>query len=259
MKRHFGQKQNVRKRLWSDTFRPFNFDSTPPSTNGVVADEPINQYIEGTGQLLGNSDSNHVLTLLSPTAPLNKPLSKASDSVVNLTKFQLTISDSKSTVLSSEASKLTSEVAFWLRHLKPTMARTLNSSSIKENASDPTKSDEGSSAENSDGEVPSRWPGIDAIMVLYMAHQQGKKYKFFNKDYEYSLHISTELLVETKFLREHCERLHIQLAEGQATLSKLCLALSSSVEVQRRCKEEDTSTLQSISDLQTTLKLLQSP
>lgn len=75
----------------------------------------------------------------------------------------------------------------------------------------------------------------------------------------YSLVSFLDLLVETKFLREHCERLHVQLAEGQATLSKLCLALSSSVEVQRRCKEEDTSTLQSINDLQSTLKMLQSP
>lgn len=65
--------------------------------------------------------------------------------------------------------------------------------------------------------------------------------------------------METKFLREHCERLHLQLAEGQATLSKLCLTLSSSVELQRRCKEEDASTLQCINDLQDTLKLLQSP
>lgn len=68
-----------------------------------------------------------------------------------------------------------------------------------------------------------------------------------------------DLILETKFLREHCERLHVQLAEGQATLSELCLSLSSSVEMQRRCKEEDTSTLQSISELQSTLKLLQSP
>lgn len=64
--------------------------------------------------------------------------------------------------------------------------------------------------------------------------------------------------METKFLREHCERLHIQLAEGQATLSKLCLALSSSVEIQRRCKEEDTSALKSIGELESTLKMLQS-
>ncbi|XP_046459792.1 uncharacterized protein LOC124206157 isoform X2 [Daphnia pulex] len=234
MKRHFGQKQNVRKRLWSDTFRPLNFDSTSPSTNGT--DESIS--IEETGPLIGNSASKPVFTLLSHTPTLNKQLSEVSNSVANLPKFELSNTGSQSTVC--EASKLTSEVAFWLRHLKPTMARTLTSSSVKENASDPTKSDEGSSAENSDGEVPTRWPGTDSIMVLYMAHQQ-------------------ELLVETKFLREHCERLHVQLAEGQATLSKLCLALSSSVEVQRRCKEEDTSTLQSISDLQTTLKLLQSP
>ena len=170
MKRHFGQKQNVRKRLWSDTFRPLNFDSTSPSTNGT--DESINS--EETGPLTGNS--NHVYSLLSHThtPTLNKRLSEVSNSVVNLKKFDLANTGSQSTVC--EASKLTSEVAFWLRHLKPTMARTLTSSSVKENASDPTKSDEGSSAENSDGEVPTRWPGIDSIMVLYMAHQQGNKY-----------------------------------------------------------------------------------
>ena len=72
------------------------------------------------------------------------------------------------------------------------------------------------------------------------------------------LYVLSELSLETKFLREHCERLHVQLAEGQATLSKLCLALSSSVETQRRCKEEDAFTLQTINDLQMTLKLLQS-
>ena len=69
---------------------------------------------------------------------------------------------------------------------------------------------------------------------------------------------STELGGETKFLREHCERLHVQLAEGQATLSKLCLSLSSLVEMQRKCKEESSPTLQAIDDLQNTLKLLQS-
>ena len=188
MKRHFGQKQNVRKRLWSDTFRPLNFDSTPPSTNRILTNESIHQYIEETSQLIGNSTPSHVFPLLSPTAPLSKPLSEVSNSATNLTKFELASSGSKSTVSSSQASKLTSEVAFWLRHLKPTMARTLTSSSIKENASDPTKSEEGSSAENSDGEVPTRWPGIDSIMVLYMAHQQGiTSIIFILKCYVYSI------------------------------------------------------------------------
>jgi len=155
--------------------------------------------------------------------------------------------------------KLTSEVAFWLRHLKPTMARTLTSNkesgsyTTNDNGLNKSMSDDQTSSSSPDSpgiegvpttssstnESLARWPGTDSIMVLYMAHQQ-------------------ELSLETKFLREHCERLHIQLAEGQATLSKLCLALSSSVETQRRYKEEDTSTLQTINDLQTTLKLLQS-
>ncbi|XP_057379989.1 uncharacterized protein LOC130702329 [Daphnia carinata] len=229
MKRHFGQKQNVRKRLWSDTFRPQHFDTRP--MNGKMSDPAIDKTIGDTGEM----KSVTILPLQPPTT-LSKPLI----SVTNLAKLELSDGDCKTVERSNEVSKLTSEVAFWLRHLKPTMARTLTSSSIKENTSDSTKSDEGSSAENSDGEFPTRWPGTDSIMVLYMAHQQ-------------------DLLVETKFLREHCERLHVQLAEGQATLSKLCLALSSSVEVQRRCKEEDTSTLQSINDLQSTLKMLQSP
>ena len=68
-----------------------------------------------------------------------------------------------------------------------------------------------------------------------------------------------ELVGETKFLREHCERLHVQLAEGQATLSKLCLTLSSLVETQRKFKEEDNPTMMAIDELQNTLKLLQSP
>ena len=69
----------------------------------------------------------------------------------------------------------------------------------------------------------------------------------------------TELAGETKFLREHCERLHVQLAEGQATLSKLCLTLSSLVETQRKFKEENSPTMTAIDELQSTLKLLQSP
>lgn len=68
--------------------------------------------------------------------------------------------------------------------------------------------------------------------------------------------LCAELAAETKFLREHCERLHVQLAEGQATLSKLCLALSSTVETQRRCKEEDSTALRSLNELQATVKLL---
>ena len=69
----------------------------------------------------------------------------------------------------------------------------------------------------------------------------------------------TELVGETKFLREHCERLHVQLAEGQATLSKLCLTLSSLMEMQRKFKEEESPTMKAIDELQNTLKLLQSP
>lgn len=69
--------------------------------------------------------------------------------------------------------------------------------------------------------------------------------------------LCTEYTSETKFLREHCERLHVQLAEGQATLSKLCLNLSSLVETQRKFKDEEASTLQAVTELQNTLKLLQ--
>lgn len=164
MKRHFGQKQNVRKRLWSDTFRPQNFGSMPPPMNGKTSDQAIDRTIGETGEM----KSVPILPLQPPTT-LSKPLI----SVANLAKLELSDTGCKTTERSNEVSKLTSEVAFWLRHLKPTMARTLTSSSIKENTSDSTKSDEGSSNENSDGELPTRWPGTDSIMVLYMAHQQG--------------------------------------------------------------------------------------
>lgn len=166
MKRHFGQKQNVRKRLWSETFVAQNFDSIPLPINGKMGDQAVDQTTEENGQV--KLMPNRILPLPTPTL-FCKPLM----TVANLAKLELSDAGSKTVERSNEVSKLTSEVAFWLRHLKPTMARTLTSSSIKENVSDSTKSDEGSSAENSDGEFPTRWPGTDSIMVLYMAHQQG--------------------------------------------------------------------------------------
>jgi len=184
---------------------------------------------------------------------LHPPVRPASSGIFNAASAQLELAE-KSRDSCNEASKLTSEVAFWLRHLTIPMARTLTSTNgVVQKQSPPEKQlsngaddanssptpDEGSS-DGSDNETLPRWPGIDSVMVLYMAHQQ-------------------ELVGETKFLREHCERLHVQLAEGQATLSKLCLTLSSLVETQRKFKEEDNPTMMAIDELQNTLKLLQSP
>lgn len=156
MKRHFGQKHNVRKRLWSETFRPVNPEST--LTNGMA-------------DFSSNGHDHQALIIQPSSSLLSQASPEVSMSVANLAKLEL--SSDKTGQWSGPASKLTSEVAFWLRHLKPTMARTLTCSSIKENALDATKSDEGSSPESSDGEVATRWPGIDSVMVLYMAHQQG--------------------------------------------------------------------------------------
>lgn len=180
MKRHFGQKHNIRKRIWSDTFQPLHFDSTPPSTNEIAITSSSG---DDSGRLIVKPapQTNHGFALQPPSTPLSKTLPEVSISIANLAKLELgdNSTGSKATEWSSEASKLTSEVAFWLRHLKPTMARTLTSSLIKENPLDTSKSDEGSSPESSDGEVPTRWPGIDSVMVLYMAHQQGTVHFFY--------------------------------------------------------------------------------
>jgi len=182
---------------------------------------------------------------------LRPPVPPSSSGIFNAASAQLELAE-KSRDSCSEASKLTSEVAFWLRHLTIPMARTLTSTNgivqkpspekQLSNGSDDASSSNGddASSDSGDNEPLVRWPGIDSVMVLYMAHQQ-------------------ELAGETKFLREHCERLHVQLAEGQATLSKLCLTLSSLVETQRKFKEENSPTMTAIDELQSTLKLLQSP
>lgn len=178
LRRHFGQRENARKRVWSDAFRPLNFDSSPP-TNIVPLINGANRG-KADAPFVVKPAANHGFPLHSPSVLLKKPLSEVSMSVANLAKLELADAGScKTSEWANEASTLTSEVAFWLRHLKPTMARTLTTSTVKDNTSEATKGDESSSPESSDGEVPTRWPGIDSIMVLYMAHQQGSVNKTY--------------------------------------------------------------------------------
>ena len=147
MKRHFGQKQGVRKRLWGEAFRPLNFDQ--PSDDITSASETS--------------------TILKPVP--QQPILRSNN------EGSTTNGPNDSSSVNSEASKLTSEVAFWLRHLKPTMARTLTAAATTGSSSSetPVKQEELSPPEVTDNnEVQlTRWPGTDSIMVLYMAHQQG--------------------------------------------------------------------------------------
>lgn len=159
MKRHFGQRLNVRKRLWGETFRPLNSGSPPPPPGALKKSR--------------NEETTSGLLTPSPEVCVAK-LDPADDNPAGGTK---------PTEWHTEASRLTSEVAFWLRHLKPTMARTLTSSStsskdaVATDPANPVKSDGTSSPEcTADIEAPTRWPGIDSVMVLYMAHQQGIRF-----------------------------------------------------------------------------------
>lgn len=147
MKRHFGQKQGARKRLWGEAFRPLNFDQ--PSDD-----------------ITSSSETSTILKPV-PQQPIQRSINEGST----------TNGSNDSSSVNLEASKLTSEVAFWLRHLKPTMARTLTAAATTGSSSSetPVKQEELSPAEVTDSnEVQlTRWPGTDSIMVLYMAHQQG--------------------------------------------------------------------------------------
>jgi len=221
MRRHFGQqRETVRKRLWSDTFRPLNFDQTPPNTDGqlnqVASEEPdvkkeaICDPVIRKPVPQPNSGLFIPHQLPVPPQAVANNQSPSSEvlpiSVANLAKLELTsitpaVNEENKIPLSSIGSngKLTSEVAFWLRHLKPTMARTLtsnketvafngtNDSNMNKSMSDDQSS---SSPDSPNTEVPvtssstnepstlARWPGTDSIMVLYMAHQQGNEYLF---------------------------------------------------------------------------------
>ena len=166
MKRHFGQRLNVRKRLWGETFRPLNSGSPPPP--------PTPPTPPGALKKQRNEETTSGLLTPSPEVCVAK-LDPADDNPSGGTK---------PTEWHTEASRLTSEVAFWLRHLKPTMARTLTSSStsskdvVATDPANPVKSDGTSSPECTADtiEAPTRWPGIDSVMVLYMAHQQGIRF-----------------------------------------------------------------------------------
>ena len=224
MRRHFGQQREtaVRKRLCSDTFRPLNFDQTPPNTGDqlkqVTSEEPGDAKKEALcdpiiRKPVPQPNSGLFIPLQLPVPPqavpnnhqtqppsaevlpmsVAKPLAK-----LELSSTTPAVNEENKAPLTSNIAcsngKLTSEVAFWLRHLKPTMARTLTSNkettalngtneSINRSMSDDQSSSspdspstEGpsaaSSSTNEQGTL-SRWPGTDSIMVLYMAHQQG--------------------------------------------------------------------------------------
>ena len=158
LRRHLGQKL-VRKRSWKEAVE-------------AAAPQPELAVAKAAPQL-----SNGLL---------HPPVRPASSGIFNAASAQLELAE-KSRDSCNEASKLTSEVAFWLRHLTIPMARTLTSTNgVVQKQSPPEKQlsngaddanssptpDEGSS-DGSDNETLPRWPGIDSVMVLYMAHQQG--------------------------------------------------------------------------------------
>ena len=209
MRRHFGQqRETVRKRLWSDAFRPLNFDQTPPNS-GDQLNQSICEETDAKKEVIGDAvihkpvpqpNSGLFIPLQLPVAPpaptINPPPLSAEVlpmSVANLAKLELSSSATNEEKSTSGNGKLTSEVAFWLRHLKPTMARTLtsnkesanhtsdNNSLNKSMSDDQTSSSSPDSpsveraptASSSSTEPLARWPGTDSIMVLYMAHQQG--------------------------------------------------------------------------------------
>ena len=221
LRRHYGQKM-LRKRSWNATF-PLTV-----TQNGSTVDpeSPQSKKCQRLPRIDDKKSSSPVALkplsqlkngLLHP--PVRPSSSSAMFNVANLAQLELAV---KSQDWCNEASKLTSEVAFWLRHLTIPMARTLTSSNevvqkndelsngtgISNSSSSPSNNststnnnststsnsngtstsnstdpllyksdtnstgDEGSS-DVSDNESLVRWPGIDSVMVLYMAHQQG--------------------------------------------------------------------------------------
>ena len=216
MRRHFGQqRETVRKRLWSDTFQPLNFDQTPPNTGDqlklTTSEEPEAKKEALCDPVIHKPvpqpNSGLFIPFQLPVPPqavsnnhqIQPPSAEVLPmSVANLAKLELSsitpVEENKapSGNIGSNG-KLTSEVAFWLRHLKPTMARTLNSNKetaalngTNETMNRSMSDDQSSSSPNSPSiERPTasssnneqvtlaRWPGTDSIMVLYMAHQQG--------------------------------------------------------------------------------------
>lgn len=156
MRRHFGK----RKRSWGGAFRPLDARPSPPLASGDK-DPP-----ESSGPVILKPIPQHLI-------PRNGFASKA--------LAGLDASTDASDVLCSEASRLTSEVAFWLRHLKPAMTRSLTSSKEEPGPTfEPVPSSRpdneanaGIEDEDSDDDCAPKWSGVESVMVLYMGHQQG--------------------------------------------------------------------------------------
>jgi len=158
----------ARKRSWNEASAPAPPPGTAPQPESNKSWSPV---VPKVVPLLTNG-------LLRPPVP------PSSSGIFNAASAQLELAE-KSRDSCSEASKLTSEVAFWLRHLTIPMARTLTSTNgivqkpspekQLSNGSDDASSSNGddASSDSGDNEPLVRWPGIDSVMVLYMAHQQG--------------------------------------------------------------------------------------
>lgn len=167
LRRHLGQK-TLRKRSWNQ------ISITVPHS-GTVPQPELNK---SASPALPKSVPQLTNGLLHP------PVRPSSSGIFNAASAQLELAE-KSRDSCTEASKLTSEVAFWLRHLTIPMARTLTSTNGIVQKASPEKltngaddanlsnGDEGSSDGSDSESLVNRWPGIDSVMVLYMAHQQG--------------------------------------------------------------------------------------
>lgn len=205
LRRHLGRKDFSRKRRRKEAFRPINF--TDRIDEGSAADnlkKARTEPSEAGSDLIVKPVVQPMNGLVGAIEPTKNPLM-----TLALPKLELSERPNDSC---NEASKLTSEVAFWLRHLTIPMARTLTTSSFAKDGFNGTtpgipvavtrptvhlkndasciEDDSDLSGEASDEDVvqgrvedlalsemaPSSmaaWPGIDTIMVLYMASQQG--------------------------------------------------------------------------------------
>lgn len=181
MRRHFGFK-DFKKRSWNEAFGSANgADKSLPNS------DELDKHSDEKRPNVTISDHLENKDIIKPVVlPKNGLLQHAmKPSVFNIPNFTKLELDEKRNDWDSEASKLTSEVAFWLRHLTIPMARTLTSSTTtaKESAVvkqvsksisySSTTDDDDDESDSGDNDSPLRWQGVDTLMVLYMEHQQG--------------------------------------------------------------------------------------
>ena len=195
MRRYFGRKDFGRKRIRNEAFRPIEADGDDPtSKKSRQSESPVSSTSDSSER---HSTVNGIVkpTTQPKNGLVHPHIAVPICQVPSLAKLELV---ERPNDWCNEASKLTSEVAFWLRHLTIPMARTLTSSSYKESSTSSIPvsipkinavrySEEGEDNDDDGDESeedatfvsPSpmmKWPGVDNLMVLYMASQQGASY-----------------------------------------------------------------------------------